>query len=76
MKEQKTVEVTIKVPKNVMEALKFFVLEHEGLTDQEWWQREAPGWVVADIDCICADKKLDPKPIIKRYGLKKYYHDC
>jgi len=75
-KKEETVEVTIKVPKNVVKALKEFVVKYEKLTPQKWWEKNAPGWVVADIDCICADEKLDPEPILKQYGILKYYGDC
>ena len=76
MSEEETVEVTIRVPKNAIAALREFVLKHDAVSEEEYWKREAVGGVLADIDCICCDLKVDPVPIVKKYGLLKYYHDC
>jgi len=74
MSEEEFVEVKVKVPKNVIAALKEYVLE-EGETVQQYFERETPGWVAADIDCIaCHDPNVDdPDALIEKYGLKKYY---
>jgi len=73
---EELVEVRFKAPKNVMAALREFVLKHDRITEEKYWARETPGWVIAEIDCICGETHLDPKPILKKYGLMKYYHDC
>ena len=72
MSKEETVEVTIKVPKSVLKALREFILKYDNVTEEEYWRREIPGWIMADIDCICSG----PMHIIKQYGLEKYYHDC
>lgn len=72
----KYVEVTMKVPKNVVEALREFVLKHDTVTEQEFWTREAISVIVGDIKCVCADAKLDPIPIMEKYNLLRYYNDC
>ena len=75
MSEEETVEVTIKVPKKVVQVLREFVLKHDNVDEREYWEREAIGVVMADIDCIVVDEKIDggdPKPTLKRYGLLKY----
>ena len=71
-----TVEVTMKVPKNVVEALRGFILKHDTATEQQYWERQAIQTVTADIDCICEAENLEPMDVIEQYGLLKYYHDC
>lgn len=34
-----TVEVTIRLPKNVVEALREFVLKYDDVTEQEFWEK-------------------------------------
>jgi len=78
MSKEETVEISIKVPKNVVAALREFVLKHDPISEQEYWEREAIESVIADIDFFCDKERIDggdPEPTIKKYGLENY-HDC
>lgn len=65
--------MTVQVPKNAMDALKEFILKHDTVTEQEYWEREAVNWIIADIDCICSELDEYPEPILEHYGLLKHY---
>jgi len=79
MSKQETVEITIKVPKNAIDALREFVLKHNKETEEEYWARDIITSIIAEIDFICYHEPIgdgNPKPILEKYGLLKYYHDC
>jgi len=79
MSKQETVEITIKVPKNAIDALREFVLKHNRETEEEYWARDVIASIIAEIDFICYHEPIgdgNPEPILEKYGLLKYYHDC
>ena len=70
------VEVTVKVPKNVVKALREYVLKDDSMTEQEYWEKNAVGVVVADIECIASDDEeieCEPRIILEKYDLMKYH---
>jgi len=72
MSNEETVEVTIRVPKTVAGALRNFVLKHEGITEKQYWEREAIQMVMADIDFFCDKEHLETKGVLEQYGIIKY----
>jgi len=78
MSKEETVEVTTRVPKNVMAALREFVLKHDNVTEQEYFEREVIRTIVAEIEFFCWHERIDdgdPKPTLKRYGLLEHYQE-
>lgn len=71
-RKEELVEVALKVPKNVVKALKEFILKYDGATELEYWKNAFVQRVIADVDFFCNKQHLDPETIYKKYDLQKY----
>jgi len=71
MSKEGTVEVTVKIPKEILECLREDILKVSKENEQEYFKRAIIQTVVADLDFF----HREPKLILEKHGLLKYY-DC
>jgi len=71
MSKEEFVEITVKVPENAIKALREYILPHDQITEEEYWQNSVVGDIVADLEYIASHQ--NPMKILEKYDLTKYH---